>query len=104
MMSGVPIARVSARSYRFPSDTPEADGTADWDSTTMVLVEIEAGGEVGIGYSYAASAAASVVNDLLRKVLTGRDAFAIHALWATMADAVLNIGRRGVSACAISAA
>src|SRR3954470_2947624 len=102
MMSGVPIARVSARSYRVPTDTPEADGNAVWDSTTMVLVEIEAGGEVGIGYSYAARAAASVVNDVLQKVLTGRDAFAIHALWASMAHAVRNIGSRGLSACAIS--
>ncbi len=30
--------------YRIPTDRPESDGTARWESTTLVLVEIEAGG------------------------------------------------------------
>ena len=39
------ITRVSAHAFRFATDAPEADGTIAWDSTTMVLVEVEAGGE-----------------------------------------------------------
>jgi L-alanine-DL-glutamate epimerase-like enolase superfamily enzyme len=103
MSTTSPISRVAARAYRFSTDAPEADGTADWDSTTMVLVEIDAGGERGIGYSYAAAAAVSVVDDVLETVLKGRDPFAIPALWTAMVAAVRNVGWRGIAACAISA-
>ena len=33
--------RVSA--YVIPTATPESDGTLEWDSTTLVLVELEGG-------------------------------------------------------------
>ncbi len=32
----VPIERIEARAYEMPTDAPEADGTAEWDSTTLV--------------------------------------------------------------------
>ena len=44
-----------------PTDAPEADGTLAWDKTTLVLVTAHAGGQQGIGWSYAAAAAAPVV-------------------------------------------
>ena len=47
------IQDVKVSAYTIPTDHPEADGTIEWDSTTMILVEIHAGGEIGIGYTYA---------------------------------------------------
>ncbi|HEY7247578.1 MAG TPA: enolase C-terminal domain-like protein [Xanthobacteraceae bacterium] len=97
------IRRVTAQSFRIPTDAPEADGTISWDATTLVLVEIDAGGTTGLGYSYADAAAGELVNTLLARVLRGEEAFAIPKLWSAMVRAVRNIGWRGVCACAISA-
>lgn len=103
-MPNVPaITRVSAQAFRFSTDAPEADGTAEWDATTLVLVEIEAGGSLGLGYTYADEAAAGVINRVLAKVIRGEDASAIPHLWTAMVGAVRNIGWRGIAACAISA-
>ena len=44
-----PIGRVTASAYEIPTDAPEADGTLAWDSTTLVVIEIEAGGKTGLG-------------------------------------------------------
>jgi L-alanine-DL-glutamate epimerase-like enolase superfamily enzyme len=97
------IRRVSAQAFRIPTDAPEADGTISWDATTLVLVEVDAGGPVGLGYCYADAAAAKVVDGKLKQVLHDQDAFAIPRLWSAMVGAVRNIGWRGVCACAISA-
>jgi L-alanine-DL-glutamate epimerase-like enolase superfamily enzyme len=94
---------VSARAFRIPTDAPEADGTASWDATTLVLVELEAGGKTGIGFSYAAGAATEIIRETLSPLIEGEDALAIPRLWRKMVDAVRNIGWRGVAACAISA-
>jgi L-alanine-DL-glutamate epimerase-like enolase superfamily enzyme len=97
------ITSATAQAFRIPTDAPEADGTIEWDATTLVLVTIGAGGREGIGYTYADAAAADIVNGVLAKQLCGRDALAIPHLWARMVRAVRNVGWRGVCACAISA-
>ncbi|MGH6890438.1 MAG: enolase C-terminal domain-like protein [Rhizomicrobium sp.] len=97
------ISKISAGAYTIPTDSPESDGTIAWDSTTLVLAEIEAGGAAGMGYTYCDGAAAGLISKKLAEVLKGRDAFAIEAAWTAMADAVRNIGRPGITACAISA-
>jgi L-alanine-DL-glutamate epimerase-like enolase superfamily enzyme len=81
----------------------ESDGTLEWDSTTLVLVEIEAGGKHGIGYSYADNATATLVNALLAKAIEGRDAMDIPGAWAAMLTSIRNLGRGGISAMAVSA-
>src|SRR6185437_15012059 len=103
MLTAPAITRVRTNAFRFPTDAPEADGTIAWDATTMVLVEIEADGTRGIGYTYAAAAAAEIVDAVLAKVIVGQDSSAIPLLWTAMVSAVRNIGWRGVAACAISA-
>lgn len=100
---GATISGVSVRAFRIPTDAPEADGTASWDSTTLVLVELEAGGQGGIGFSYAAGAATDIVRDRLAEVIEGENAFDIPRLWQTMVGSVRNMGWRGVCASAISA-
>ncbi|MGH6876596.1 MAG: enolase C-terminal domain-like protein [Rhizomicrobium sp.] len=97
------IDRVTAAAYKIPTDSPESDGTLAWDSTTLVVVEIDAGGRTGLGYTYCHSVAARLIHDKLAQVLKNRDAFATEWAWTAMAAEMRNIGRSGVAACAISA-
>jgi L-alanine-DL-glutamate epimerase-like enolase superfamily enzyme len=100
---GPAIEDVTASVYVIPTDAPEADGTLAWDETTMLLVTAGAGGEVGMGWSYAAAAARAVVTDVLASVVVGRGALDVAGAAEAMARAVRNIGRGGVAATAISA-
>jgi len=97
------ITDVAARTFRIPTDSPEADGTLAWNATTLVVVEIGAGGTFGLGYSYADPSAADIVTNVLTQVLRGQDAFAVPKLWLGMARAVRNIRWSGGCGCAISA-
>ena len=99
-----PIVReVTAAVYVIPTDAPEADGTLTWDKTTMVLACARAGTARGIGWTYAAAAAQSVIADVLAGVVTGRGALDVPGAAEAMARAVRNIGRPGIAATAISA-
>jgi L-alanine-DL-glutamate epimerase-like enolase superfamily enzyme len=100
---GPTIARILPSAYTVPTDAPESDGTLAWDSTTLVVVEIGAGGKTGLGYTYGSAGAVEVVNAVLAPVIADGDAFSIHAHWAAMVTAVRNIGWRGIAAHAISA-
>ena len=42
-----PIEAIEASAYTVPTESPESDGTLQWDSTTVVLVEAHAGGKFG---------------------------------------------------------
>ena len=72
--SDAAIRAVEVNAYRIPTDGPESDGTLEWNSTTLVLVRITAGGRKGIGYSYADAASATLVREVLGGVIEGRDA------------------------------
>src|SRR5881275_2040077 len=93
--------RVSA--YTVPTETPEADGTYEWDRTTIVIVEVKGGGQLGLGYTYADSATAKLVEDKLKQVVIGGDAMSVQAAWLAMLRSVRNLGRPGICAMAISA-
>jgi L-alanine-DL-glutamate epimerase-like enolase superfamily enzyme len=100
----VKLDRVEASAYTIPTDQPEADGTFHWDKTTMVLVEAVAeSGERGLGFSYAADAAAGLVQEILGSRLEGCPIDDVRAAWETMLRAVRNVGRPGIAATAISA-
>jgi L-alanine-DL-glutamate epimerase-like enolase superfamily enzyme len=103
-MADVPaLAELSAAVYVIPTDAPEADGTLAWHETTLVVTGAQAGGQRGIGWTYAAAAAAPVVTGLLAGVVQGRSAFDIPAAAEAMTRAVRNAGRPGIAATAISA-
>jgi L-alanine-DL-glutamate epimerase-like enolase superfamily enzyme len=89
--------------YTVPTDAPEADGTFAWDSTTMVLVELEAGDKRGIGYTYADGATGKLVKSLLEKVVDGRSVFDHGSILQDMYRQVRNSGETGISSMAISA-
>jgi L-alanine-DL-glutamate epimerase-like enolase superfamily enzyme len=97
------VEKLSARAYRVPTDAPEADGTFAWDSTTMIIAEVEAGGVTGLGYTYGAEAIAPFIADVLGPVIASRDVMETAFIWRAMIDKVRNIGRPGLAACAIAA-
>ncbi len=100
---GPAIHGLDAAVYVVPTDAPEADGTLAWDETIMVLVTARAGDAQGIGWSYTAAAAQSVVTDVLAGAVVGRSALDVAGAAEAMARAVRNIGRAGIAAMAISA-
>src|SRR5689334_1981827 len=102
-MDRVPIERVTARAYTVPTDGPEGDGTLRWDSTTLIVVEIAAGGRTGLGWTYGDAAAVGVVTGLLAPTLDGRDALAVRARSGECAARLRNVGRVGIGALALSA-
>ncbi|SEF17028.1 hypothetical protein [Streptomyces sp. Ag109_O5-10] len=68
-MSGLPaVERVDSAVHTVPTDSPEADGTAAWDSTTRVLVTVRCGDVTGLGNTHAP--AAWTVSDLLARTVT----------------------------------
>ena len=98
------LAKVDTAVFRIPTDRPEADGTFHWDSTTVVLVELQAqDGTRGMGWSYASAAAASVVHETLWPAIAGLPPEDVRRAWTAMVAAVRNIGRGGIAATAISA-
>jgi L-alanine-DL-glutamate epimerase-like enolase superfamily enzyme len=100
----VSIENVDVRAYRIPTNGgPESDGTAEWNATTLVLVQLEAARTKGIGYTYADGATAQLVRDELAPVVKGSDpmenAIAVQRMWTK----VRNLGQCGIAAMAISA-
>jgi L-alanine-DL-glutamate epimerase-like enolase superfamily enzyme len=97
------IRHVAARAFEIPTDQPEADGTLSWDKTTIVIVEIEAGGATGLGYTYADASLVPLIAGKLASVVAERDAFDIAGIGEALWRSVRNLGRSGLAATAISA-
>lgn len=102
--SDVPIVSGSVTVLHIPTDSPEeSDGTAVWDSTGVVVVELAAGDAAGLGFSYAQAAAGAVAKDLIEKVVLKKNAFDIPAIHSALDREVRNWGRPGLVSTAISA-
>ncbi len=97
------IQSLDVSAYRIPTEAPESDGTLEWSSTTLVVVEVVAGSARGLGYTYAGAAAATLIRDRLREIVVGRCALDVPALWGAMVSAMRNEGRPGIVSRAISA-
>ena len=98
-----PIKKLTVSAYQVPTDSPESDGTLQWDSTTLVLVEVEAGDKRGLGYTYADVSVGDFIHRKLAPIVTGKDPFAIPARWLDMAIAIRNEGNGGMACMALSA-
>ncbi len=83
-MKATPIEKLSVTACKIPTDQPESDGTYEWDSTTIVIVEAEAGGKRSLGYSYADDATAKLIESKLQDVVLGRDAFSVNGAFVAM--------------------
>jgi L-alanine-DL-glutamate epimerase-like enolase superfamily enzyme len=97
------IDQLDVSAYTVPTSSPEANGTLQWDQTTIVVVEARAGGVTGLGYSYADLSTAAFIGANLGKRVVGRDAMSPQAAWIEMVREIRNVGRAGVASMAISA-
>ncbi len=98
-----PITRVAASAFTVPTEAPESDGTLEWDSTTIVIVEVQAGSVTGLGYTYADRSTATLIDTRLASVVSGLDAMAVSATWQAMVRSIRNLGRPGIASMAIAA-
>ena len=99
----VPIDDLSVSAFTIPTEAPEADGTYEWDSTTIVIVVLTGGGKHGLSYTYADTATAKLIADKLKQIVIGRDAMSVQGAWLAMLHSIRNLGRAGICAMAISA-
>lgn len=99
----IPIESLRVSAYRIPTVTPESDGTIEWDSTTMVLVRVKAGGREGIGYSYADASAAFLIRHGLADLVVGRNAFDVPLITDWLIHQIRNNGQTGIGMMAVSA-
>ena len=99
----IPITDTAVSVYTIPTNHPESDGTLEWTSTTIVIVEVAAGRVAGLGYTYAHKAAATLISELLLPIVRRRDAMDVTGGWIAMTRAVRNQGRPGLASMAIAA-
>ena len=97
------INKLKVSAYTIPTDAPESDGTIEWNSTTLVLAELNAGGKAGVGYSYTDVASAFFIEKSLKKIVEGKNAMDIPLILQSMVHSVRNDGNCGVVSMAISA-
>ena len=69
--SDVTVRRLEVSAYTVPTDSPESDGTLDWSSTTLVLVEAHGGDETGLGWTYGSTAVGTLIESKLAGVVGG---------------------------------
>jgi L-alanine-DL-glutamate epimerase-like enolase superfamily enzyme len=101
---GTSVESVRARAFQIPTATThESDGTLVWDSTSLVLVEVDADGVTGLGYTYCHPAAAQVVTGKLTSAVEGADALMPERAWTQMQVQARQLGHSGIAAMAISA-
>jgi len=101
--TNVAVDELAVSAYTVPTDAPESDGTFEWDSTTIVVVEVRAGGESGLGYTYGPRAVAALIDGELRQIVHGSDAFGVGATYVHMCKALRNAGLPGIGSLAVSA-
>ena len=59
--TGTAVEKLEVAAHTIATDEPESDGTLEWDSTTIVVVQAHAGDTVGLGYTYTHDAAARLI-------------------------------------------
>ena len=99
------VDRLDAFARTIPTDAPESDGTLEWDSTTIVVVQVHAGDTVGLGYTYTHDAAVRLIEDKLAPAVRGLDVTErdLTRAWHEMGALLRNVGRPGMGFMALSA-
>jgi L-alanine-DL-glutamate epimerase-like enolase superfamily enzyme len=89
--------------YTIPTDGPEADGTFSWNSTSMVLVQLECGSTRALGYTYADAETAAAAKKLLEEIVLGSNPLWHAATLQKMLRSIRNLGETGMAMMAVSA-
>jgi L-alanine-DL-glutamate epimerase-like enolase superfamily enzyme len=101
---GLDVQSVDVRVYTVPTEAPEADGTLQWDRTSLVVVQpLLFNGVRGLGYAVGDAATGVLARDTLADVVTGMDVRDTTACWEAMVRRIRNLGRPGISSMAIGA-
>ena len=102
-LSRIAIDKIEVSTHAVPTYLPESGGILEWNSTTLVLVHSHGGNEHGLGYTYADTATAKLIQEVLSQVVQGQDAMAPASSWNAMASRIRKFWRPGVVSVAISA-
>lgn len=97
------IESVTVTTLRIPTERPESDGTLEWSSTQMVLVEVASDGCTGVGYTYSHAATATLIREQIAPQLLGVSAQAPPRAWVSAVAALRNLGRGGIASAAVAA-
>lgn len=103
IVDSVVLKNLNVSAYKIPTDAPEADGTIQWNSTTLVLVEVEAANKKGTGYTYADESAAFFIQHELKDLLLHKNVLDIQGINSFLMKQVRNSGTCGITMMAISA-
>lgn len=95
--------KLGTATFRFETDGPEADGTLEWDATTVAAVTVDADGVTGLGWTYSTAAVCAIVDDHLAPAIERLDPMDVPRAAEAMRRACRNLGSRGLVAQAISA-
>jgi L-alanine-DL-glutamate epimerase-like enolase superfamily enzyme len=99
----VAVEHLSVSAYTVPTDEPESDGTLAWDSSTIVVVEVQGGDEKGLGYTYGPAAIAALIDTELRPIVHGSNGIAPVYTNAHLCRHLRNAGHPGIAMSAVSA-
>ncbi len=97
------IDRLEADAYKIPADQPESDGTLEWKSTTMVVVQVQSSGSSGLGYTYADASAAGFIRNNFRDLVLEQNPFDIEKIVFRVQKSIRNNGNCGIAFMALSA-
>ena len=93
-----PSSRPRRRRLHVPTDHPRPTAPSPGTPPRWSLVQAtRRRRQTGIGWTYAAAAAAAVVRDMLAASSCGRDALDVAGAWSAMHAALRNIGRPGIA-------
>lgn len=90
-------------SCKVPTDQVESDGTLQWDSTTVVMVQLRSGNTTGLGYTFSDATSCAFVRDRLAPLILGHGVLDVAAAHHRMLESIRNVGRGSIVARAISA-
>src|ERR687883_1832097 len=93
MVSSANVDALTVASYSIPTQSPESDGTYEWNATTLIVVDVHAGGIHGFGYTYGDRATAALISGSLAPLICGTNACDIPARWSDMAGGPRPDGR-----------
>jgi len=101
---GLSLKSVDVRVYTVPTEAPEADGTLEWDRTSLVVVQPELDNGIrGLGYAVGDAATGLLARETLVDALIGVDVRDTARCWQLMVRRIRNLGRPGIASMAIAA-
>jgi L-alanine-DL-glutamate epimerase-like enolase superfamily enzyme len=102
-MTSPKVQRLDTAAYKIPTEHEQSDGTLKWNSTTVIVVQLEADDQTGMGYTYSDVATAELIMDKLHDVVVGSDPMSLSNTFGQMQNVTRNLGQAGIVASAIAA-